>query len=78
MYYNFLSLGITAKTWKRDSHGLFDYECQQAIENSWKLSKNLGLLTRNKRGVNLLEDKDVTKFLYLSINFVGYEHLQVK
>jgi hypothetical protein len=49
-------------SWKRDSHGLFDYESKETIENNWKLSNKLGLLTRSDKGTNLLEDKDVSLY----------------
>jgi len=52
-------------SWKRDSHGLFDYESKETIENNWKLSNKLGLLTRSDKGTNLLEDKDVHFICFL-------------
>lgn len=29
------------------------------MEDNWKLSKSLGLIVRNEKGINLLKDKEV-------------------
>ena len=53
------SLLIHCKTWSRDSHGLFDYECTLTKNNSFQIKKEQ-LLIRNKNDLRL--ENNITSY----------------
>jgi FHA domain/RING-variant domain len=38
---------LKTETWKRDSHGLFDYECTDAIKTKLKTEESVGIFRKN-------------------------------
>lgn len=53
---NNLSLTISVRTWSRDSHGLYDYECSSTKNIIFKKVKNDQIIIRKKNEVRLLEE----------------------
>ena len=46
-------LQISVRTWSRDSHGLYDYECSSTKNNNFKIKKEHQII-RKKNEVNLI------------------------
>ena len=45
---------LQCKTWTRDSHGLFDYECNITNDSSFNISKDI-LLIRSDNNVKIVD-----------------------
>ena len=64
-------LNIEARTWYRDSHGLFDYDSQHIIKNKMKLFLSCHLSKRDDDHVEIssssyLRDSDIVSIAYLN------------
>lgn len=52
---NNISLIVNVRTWSRDSHGLYDYECTSTKNNNFKIKKDQ-IITRKKNEVRLVDE----------------------
>ena len=52
---NNISLIVNVRTWSRDSHGLYDYECTSTKNNNFKIKKEQ-IITRKKNEVRLVDE----------------------
>ena len=65
---------VVSKTWKKESHGLYDFECQDAVVSKHRVTKRVGkhspfhptifahsagMLVRNENQVQLMQEKEV-------------------
>ena len=54
---NFYNIKVKAKTWIRDSYGLFDYETKDIIRSQIMIEKK-GFLTRDGNDIKFIADED--------------------
>lgn len=59
MSFNSYDLKIKAKTWARDSYGLFDYETSDYQQFGFKTTKN-GLLVRRNNRVDYVDNISIS------------------
>jgi len=55
-------LSLQVRTWSRDSHGLYDYECQQTKLNNYQIRKEQKIIRKKNdvrlEALNYMEDKE--------------------
>jgi len=69
--YNFNRIIIKAKTWKRDTHGLYDYENNNDEEQVLKTSSSVRIVRFND-SIRLLNDLSHKKKLPEQAKTLGY------
>lgn len=62
--YFYFRMQIKAKTWSRDSHGLFDYENNQVKSTTLNIESN-GSITRKDSDVNFVMGNEMANILSL-------------
>lgn len=53
---NFYKIQVKAKTWTRDSYGLFDYETKEIVRHQFKIDQN-GSLVRQGNEIKYFPSK---------------------